>query len=373
MRPRCPRGAGLLLLASALGACEPAVDDSGEPTTDTTWPGLDALGPEQLQPPDGLWQADYSTVPPDRGLIWERDPGFFIADFTVPHIVVRGDGSFMMLATNMQEPFGRWHLESPDGLSWTPAEQPLFEPDDFPQDCGNRLEDGTVIHAEDGSYRLLLEGTMLDEQTHTTDWRVWCQALSPDGLSFEPAEGYFYEGSETDDRLPSVPTPLHLRDWSALIYYMGDIYSELGGHIDGNGIRIAHAEAGSDHAEPWITENVLPEGQMDPMPVYLEGGGLRLYHTSTASFDGSGGRAGPGPGMTESEDGRSFGGVQRLLELEGHCFQQQGGECLLDPFFLHLDDGTLVLYYTYLRSEAGTAEDPGAFTEIGIGRAFALD
>lgn len=365
---RRPLALALLLCTACPGPAQDSAD-TGDP-----WPGLDALGPAQLQPPDGLWQARHFTVPAQRGLVWERDEDFFIDDMTVPHIVVRGDGSFLMLATNMADPHGRWSLDSDDGLTWTASERALFLPGDFPQDCGNRIEDGTVIYAQDGSYRLLLEATQLDKETGWTDWRAWCQASSTDGLSFEPAEGYFFEGSDQDDGLISVPTPLHLRNWDALIYYMGDIYSELGGYEHGNGIRIAHAQAGADQAEPWITDNVLPAGQMDPMPVYLEGGGMRLYHTSTEPFEGDDSTfPGPGPGFAESGDGQTFDPALRLLEVEGNCFEQAGGECLLDPFFLRLDDGTLLLYYTYLLVEQPGGDQPPQTVKLGIGRARALD
>ncbi len=373
LAPRSPSRALLAAALLACAGCPPRANDTGEPDdTGEPWPGLDALGPEQLQPPEGLWQARHFTVPPDRGLEWEIDPDFFIDNVTVPHIVVLGDGSFMMMATNMEQPEGRWTLTSDDGLEWTMADQPLFLGSDFPQDCGNRVEDGTAIYAPNGTMRLILEGTWLDEETGWTDKRAWCQASSGDGLSFEPIEGYFYEGSDNDGSLPSVPSPLHLSNWSALIYYMGDIYSEVGGFEHGNGIRVAHTEPDADQAEPWITDNVLPQGQMDPMPVYLEGGGMRLYHTSTEPFGGDTGPPGPGPGFTEATDGRSFGEVTRILPIDGNCFEPPGGECMLDPFFLHLDDGTLVLYYTYLQVESEVGE-PENWISVGIGRAFASD
>ncbi len=370
MHPLPGRGP-LLILALACAAC-PRPQDSAEPIdTGDGWPGLEDLGPEQLTPPISLDKARFLTVPTDRGLVWERDEDFLLDNFTVPHVVIRDDGTFMMMATNMEDPEGRWSLDSDDALSWTAAEQALFLPDEFPQDCGNRIEDGTVLYLEDGGYRLLLEGTELDEDTDLTDWRVWCQARSDDGHSWEATEGIFYAGGPADGDLPSVPTPFTLSNWDALIYYMGDLYGEVGGFGDGNGMRIASVDAGADHAEPWIEENILPEGQVDPMPVYLEGGGLRLYHTSTVPYGGGGGRAGPGPGLTETSDGQTFGEVTRLIDTDGHCFEPTGGECILDPFFLHLDDGTMVLYYTYLNVD-NSGEFPD-WLSVGIGRAFAVD
>jgi len=328
---------------------------------------IEGLDPDLLVPPDDFWQARHFTVEPERGLEWQRDAEFRLDMFTVPHIFVAGDGSFVMLATKMDDPEGRWYLTSTDGLEWTAAEAPIFLPTDFPQDCGNRLEDGTLVVDSDGSYRLLLEGTELDEDTDRTSWRAWCQATSADGLSYQVAEGYFYEGSDNDGGLPSVPSSLHLSDWSALIYYMGDIYSEVGG-LAGNGIRVARRWADDDFASPWITSNILPSNQLDPMPVYLEGGGVRLYHTSTLQPpDQPEAHLGPAPGYTDSADAANFDPPQRIIGGSGNCLDPSGGECLLDPAFLRLDDGTLVLYFTWLDG-VGSGD-----WSLGIGRAFATD
>jgi hypothetical protein len=341
------------------GDTQPLPDTAGE--TELRFEGLD---PSLLLPPEGLWQARHATVEPARGLVWERDEGFALERFSVPHILPKPGGGFTLLATNLDDPYGRWSLDSPDGLDWTPAEQALFRPGDFPQDCGDHLEDGTVLHEAGGGARLILEGTEVNETMGSTDWRRWCQAYAADGVSFEPVDGYFYEGSAQDDGQISVPSPLHLSDWSAIIYYQGDLYSHVGGSEAGNGVRIARVGAGAAQAEPWITENILAPGMLDPMPVYLEGGGVRLYHTYNLHPDDlSPDSPGPSPGFTDSADGANFAEPTRLFEVDGSCMDPDGGECVLDPFFLRLDDGTMVLYFTSLRMG-----EP-----MRIGRAFAAD
>ena len=362
---------GALTLSTACPGPGPDSSVDSQPVQDTA-PDIplefEGLDPALFEAPDGLWQARHATVEPDRGLVWERDPDFYLDRMSVPHILPMPDGSFVMLATSLDEPQGRWYLTSPDGLNWTMAEQALFVSGDFPADCGNRLEDGTVIHEQGGGARLILEATQLQKTTGRTDWRAWCHAYAADGVSFEPQEGYFYEGSEQDGGQISVPSPLHLADWSALIYYQGDLYSEVGGVEEGNGVRIARVAAGSAEAEPWITSNVLPEGMLDPMPVYLEGGGVRLYHTyNVPPEELSPDSPGPSPGYAETSDGPNLGPSTRLFEVEGNCMDtDNGGECLLDPFFLRLDDGTLVLYFTWFTAEGGA-------TGMRIGRAFAVD
>ncbi|MBN1335420.1 MAG: hypothetical protein JXB39_05620 [Deltaproteobacteria bacterium] len=335
--------------------------DTGD-TGDTGGTGPPRLDRALLAPPDGWYAASYHTVEPGRGLAWERDMAFRIENFTVPQVYVRPDGILVMLATSMTTPeAGRWYLTSPDGLEWTPASESLLDDSDFPVNCGNRLEDGFLLPTSDHGFRLVLEGTLLDEKSDRTIWRRWCQATSPDAIGFTPIGDYFYEGSPNDAHVPSVPSPFLLADGSALVYYVGDLYNDAS--RQGNGIRIARVPDGGDHAEPWASANVLPAGHVDPMPVYLEGGGLRLYHTMSSQTP----EVGPGPGVAESGDASTFTPPVRLLEGEGNCNDPKGGECLLDPVYLRLPDGTMLLYFTWLRSDAEGR------TSFGIGRAFATD
>jgi len=354
----------LLLLAAcpiAQSSCErgPAPEDD---TRDTGPGSLPTVDRALLAPPEGWYAASYHTVEPGRGLTWERDTSFQIRNFTVPSIFVRPDGTFVMLATSMLAPArGRWYLTSPDGLRWTPADGPIFAPDDFPLDCGNRLEDGFLLPTRDDGYRLVLEASLLDEVTDQTKWRRWCQATSADAVGFEPLGTYLYEGSPNDGGLAAVPSPIPLNDWSTLVYYVGDLYSAAS--AEGDGIRIARVADGADHAEPWARTNVLAQHLVDPMPVYLEGGGVRLYMTMSSHEPG----IGASPGYAETDDGTTFTEPVRFLATDGPCADGVSGECLLDPVYLRLPDGRMVLYFTRLVSE------PGELTTPTIGRAFATD
>jgi hypothetical protein len=93
--------------------------------------------------------------------------------------------------------------------------------------------------------------------------------------------------------------------------------------------------------EPWSTRNLLSPAQVDPDPVYLEGGGLRLYHTC--------GHLGS-PGYAETLDGLAFGEDIPLIETDGNCLEEDVGVCesLLDPSFLRLEDDSMWLYFTWL-------------------------
>ena len=88
---------------------------------------------------------------------------------------------------------------------------------------------------------------------------------------------------------------------------------------------------------------------------------MRLYHTAHATGEG------PGPGYADTVDGVNFTPATQLIFPVGACLTVEGGECLLDPAYLRLDDGTMLLYFTWLDlDQAGS----GA---LGIGRAIATD
>lgn len=321
--------------------------DSG----DTAVVGLDE---SLLSPPATFWQAPSFTVEPGRGLAWERDTSFSIPGVTVPQVFVRDDGRYGMLVTVNATGNERYLLTSDDGVAWSDPPELLFAPADFaPLDCGDRLEDAAVLYQPDGSYLLVLEATYTEEGETVPIWRRWCQATSPDGVTFTPnTEAYFFIGLEGDEGVPSVPGALPLSDGSQLVYYNAALGSPT------QGIRVATG------AQPDVTLTqlsgapVLPTDDVDPAPVYIEGGGIRLYHTH-----GPGG----GPGYADMAGGVVAQGDAGLINnAEPDCVVA-GGECLLDPAFLHLPDGRLVLYFSRV-----TLNGDGTYSEA-IERAWATD
>jgi len=112
---------------------------------------------------------------------------------------------------------------------------------------------------------------------------------------------------------------------------------------------------------------VLPERHVDPDPVHIrDTRTLRLYHT----FDALSGEL----GVAESVDGgATFTDPARLHGLSGqtcHTPPEQPSPpdlCLLDPAFIALTDGTLMLYYSRFQTTADGRD------VIGIGRAIATD
>lgn len=348
--------ASLLLLAAGCTASSGTTDSTSvgdtAGTTDSD-SGGDDVDPLFFPPPTFAASAHF-TVPTDRGLKWERDEAFLLADYTVPQLWITADGGYALMATNMLADGGRWLLTSPDGLEWTPSAAPLLTAADFlPLDCGERLEDGAMLYEADGSYRLIVEGTEPIEGDKHAAWRTWCQATSTDGLSFTPdTSSFFFTGAEDDGGQISVPSLLPLADGSQLVAYVGGLYT------DAEGIRLARAAG-----DPWALGRVsaaqmFPDDDVDPDPVYLEGGGVRVYHTHTKQ--GGAGYGDLRSNYVPEQD------VQLIPHTEPGCASAPG-DCLLDPAFVRLDDGRMVLYYTRL------VADGMGWVTAGIGRAFATD
>ena len=306
---------------------------------------------DALSPPPQLWQADAFTLEAERGLLWEIDEAFSIPDHSVPSIYLRGDGSYVMMATRMDQAEARWSLSSLDGSSWTAAAQALVSPDEFSTDCGNRFEDANVLYLDDGSYLLLVEGSKYDEENSARPkWRRWCLASSPDGAEFQPLDLVLFEGGEADAEQISVPSALPLADGSHVVYYVGDLYGW-------GGIRALRLSADGQAVSAQIEGALLSADHVDPDPVYLQGGGLRLYLTYGLSG---------GAGYADTQDLSSFGEPAQLIANTSDC-AYPGGLCLLDPAFLRLPDGELALYFTeVVQGEEGKQS-------FSIKRAFATD
>jgi hypothetical protein len=72
--------------------------------------------------------------------------------------------------------------------------------------------------------------------------------------------------------------------------------------------------------------------------------------------------------MAVTDDGVTFDRFELIRSSEpASCDFTNPGECILDPAFLALPDGRLVLYFTWWKT---LAEGQFAFD---IGRAFAVD
>ena len=141
------------------------------------------------------------------------------------------------------------------------------------------------------------------------------------------------------------------------LFYFVDTYPEL------DGIRVGVFDQGKFTAKGNRT-TLLPEAHVDPLPVALEGGGVRLYHSR--ALEGI-------LAVSDSKDGLSFGEsrpLQGLSEQVCHAPPERPSPpdaCFLDPSLLLPNEGPAVLYFSVFESL------PGGIERRGIGRALAVD
>lgn len=349
----------LLPLLLLLVACTGRPDPTPRPPADCT-----------RTPGDFRCHVAYSarSVPLDRGLQWREDPTFLLADHTVPSFVHLADGTHLMVSTSRSRRGTLALHRSTDGRTWTPVGRVPTEK--LPERCGRVFLDATAQYLAGGRVRLLVEGWRSptgqaqpgasgppapgdDPGTRlcalqTTDGRTW---TVESGAPLLPTDGSMW---------PSVPAVLQHDLESDVQLYFADTFPGR------DGIRTARLAA--DHTfTPGGPTPLLPERHVDPEPTHVRATrSVRLYHT----WDALSGEL----GVADSHDGgATFDAVQKLEGLSGqvcHTPPEQPSPpdlCRLDPAFLALSDGTLMLYYSRFQTTADGRD------HIGIGRAIAID
>jgi hypothetical protein len=130
--------------------------------------------------------------------------------------------------------------------------------------------DGGFIYLPDGRTRFLAEEPLPNRppQPHKSHIISW---ISSDGINWSREPGVRYQPGLSDDSIASVPSVLQVRDSVWRMYYVGDWYRT-------NGIRTALS---TNWGWTWTAEsngNILRPGDVDPHPVYLTTGQIRMYH-----------------------------------------------------------------------------------------------
>lgn len=329
---------------------ETAIDTVDTVDTDTGEPVVDPWAP-----PMDFVDAYHFTVPTDRGLVWEIDEDFAIDNYTVPQVFVAPDGRYGLFATNMgstEDNSARTVFWSDDGVDWENGGV-MFRPSDVPYDCGDRLEDQAVW--EDGvTWRFILECSTPGEDGNPVGPRQFAVASSMDLESFDFDPAPMFAGT-VEGEVDSVPYVLPFAEQDPRLFYNGDL---TGKTTEGPGIRIGTIDPTTrllgDIEGPITTgENV------DPMPVYLEGGGIRLYHTDFGTPWSL--------AVVELDEDLTVSATpSTIVPGEGGCDGDVEGTCYADPTYIRLDDGTIYLYFTRL------VRDPYGYTS-SIGRAIAVD
>jgi len=190
--------------------------------------------------------------------------------------------------------------------------------------------DGSFVYMPDGKIRFLSEipsagNTQQQHKSHIESW------ISTDGLAWTKEGGIRYQPGTLDDSISSVASLAQVKDSVWRMYYVGDFYRT-------NGARTAIS---NDWGWTWKTEsngNILRRGDVDPQPVYLTDGGIRLYHRTGFNTPGS---AKSGVAYTDSKDGLHFDTLTTKLIIADTVGD---GMMKLDPSVIRFGDGTVLCY-----------------------------
>ncbi|MFQ6114226.1 MAG: T9SS type A sorting domain-containing protein, partial [bacterium] len=130
--------------------------------------------------------------------------------------------------------------------------------------------DGAFVYLPDGRTRFITEeplptSTRERHKSHLISW------ISSDGLNWSQEPGVRYQPGAEDDSIASVPAAIQVADSVWRLYYVGDWYRT-------NGTCTAIS---TDWGWTWQAEsrkNILRDHDVDPHPVYLSDGRVRIYH-----------------------------------------------------------------------------------------------
>jgi hypothetical protein len=326
---------------------------------------IDCVSPttEQLFTRCAPWNYALS-VERERGLSWEVDDSFLIEGHTVPTVLVLHGGGYRMFTSSPQRGVIAMH-GSDDGIEWRELSSRLTA-DELPDQCGGVLLDVSVRYLEDGQYLLQAEtwnrpeGVMnighaeIEDASESENPVTLCGWRSVDGDNWTPLMSALFEPD--DSSWPSGFEALGVGPDAALYYV--DTYPNL------DAIRLAFVR-GDGAGRAGSRTPLLQRSHVDPDPVRIVDGGVRLYHTHSALTGEL--------GASDSQDGVNFVGDHGLAGLSGQtCYTpperpSPEDSCMFDPFYLRLSSGRMALYFGLFETTADGTE------RKGIGRAFAVD
>jgi len=264
----------------------------------------------------------YFTLDPAEGISFIIDSTAIITGGVGPGINIANDGS-IILGCGKGLPGRVESVTVDNGQSYTPLTG-LITPLQM---------DGGFVYFNDGRTRFLCEdqlptSTSTKYKTHVVSY------ISSDGKNWTREAGTRYQPGIADDSICSVPEVIQVNDTTWRMYYVGDWYAS-------NGIRTAISH---NLGLTWIPEsdsNILPDNFVDPHPVYLTNGQIRLY----CKLPG-------GIGYMDG-DGLNFTGswVQVFTSMAGFTNGKY------DPFVIKFPNGKVACY-------TGTDNLTGTVTKI---------
>lgn len=201
----------------------------------------------------------FFTLAPEEGISFLLDTTAVIANASVPGPNIANDGRVILGYAG--GPSGRGQAVSNDnGRTFTPLSGY----------AAPQAGDGAFVYLPDGRTRFIAEEPLPTStpQRHKGRLVSW---ISFDGINWSREAGVRYQPGAEDDSIASVPAALQVADSLWRMYYVGDWYRS-------NGTRTAIS---TDWGWSWKAEsrqNILRNHDVDPHPVYLSDGRVRIYH-----------------------------------------------------------------------------------------------
>ncbi len=272
------------------------------------------LFPEQTSAID--WKP-YFTLTPEEGTEFEVDTTAIVLGGGVPVLNISSDGAIFL--TSVKGPQLLAFEVRDNGKTLFPIASP-----------SQRGFDGGFIYLPDGRTRFLSEEPAPGStpQRHKSRIVSW---ISSDGRTWTKEAGIRYQPGAEDDSIASVPAVIQVQDSVWRMYYVGDWYRT-------NGTRTAIS---TDWGWTWRPEsrgNILRQGDVDPHPVYLSNGKIRLYGRSGM------GKSSPeqsGISYCDSDDGVHFDTLQVKLLIKD---SDMPAMLKLDPAVIKFPNGDIACY-----------------------------
>lgn len=272
------------------------------------------------QPTKPIAWKPYFTIPPDRGVHFQYDTLAIIPNSGVPKVGVDPDGYLLLYFSGPQT-----------GVAQILQDGAVVQRlEEFPDRARG---DGGFIYLPDGRIRYITEEPAPDRTPQRHKSRI-VSYISNDGLHWGKEMGIRYQPGIEDDSISSVPAVLQVQDSVWRMYYVADYYRT-------NGARTAIS---NDWGVTWQREsngNILRVGDVDPQPVYLSDGRVRLYHRHGFNPQKMAPIWEQGVAFTDSPDGVTFDtNTTRVI------ISDTTGEPMfkLDPSVVRFPNGDIACY-----------------------------
>lgn len=270
-------------------------------------------------PPSPINWKPFFTLEPDEGKEWVLDTNAIYRNAGVPGLSIANDGRIIFGWSGAQG--GRGEATTNDfGKSFTQLLN-VVRP---------QHPDGGFIYMRDGRTRYITEEPAPNNTPQKHRSRI-ISYISSDGINWARESGIRYQPGAVDDSIASVVSALQVNDTLWRMYSVGDFYRT-------NGTRTAIS---TDEGWTWTREsngNILRRGDVDPHPVYLSDGGVRLFHRTGFNTPGP---TSSGIAYTDSKDGLNFDTTTTRMIVADSA---GGGMLKLDPAVMKYPNGDIACY-----------------------------